>query len=536
MSEREPKTGPRPYLGPNASQRTGIRPIYRTPHPTGRRSPVPPLLSAHARGLPPPDATPASPGDGAANTLKILFVDDEPDLVPLIRQRFRSQIRAGEVALVFAADGVEALEHLRGDPEIEVVVTDINMPRMDGLTLLGELPGLGRRTRAVVVTAYGDMENIRTAMNKGAFDFLTKPIDMEDLQITLGQAREAVEHDREADRIRRLLSTQVSDKIAQWLIDHPDALDRTENREVSVLMSDLSGFSQLAERLAPERVVELLNVYLRAMTEVVDAYDGAIDEFIGDAVLAIFGAPPPMPDHAVRATACAVAMQQKIAEVNATLGERGLPALEMTAAVNSGEVVVGQIGSAKRAKYGVVGSAVNMTGRLQSLAVSGEVLISDSTYRAAGGAAGPIRLDGTRKVSVKGFAEPIDIHSVAAVEGVGGGDVPDTEAALAPLPRPVPFDLAVLDGKEVTNADHAGQIVALSATGAQATIPSEIDARTDVRLSFRLADLGADGDGTTSLYAKVVGVTDAGDGQCEAVLRFSSVPPVAADAFARLAG
>ena len=261
--------------------------------------------------------------------IKILFVDDEPDLVPLIRQKFRSQVRAGTVALVFAADGVEALEHLREDHDIEVIVTDINMPRMDGLTLLGELGELGRRTRAVVVTAYGDMENIRTAMNKGAFDFLTKPIDMDDLQITLAQAREAVERDREADRVRRTITRYLSDKIAHAVLSDPAATGSSERREVSVLMSDISGFSQLSERLEPERVVELLNVYLGAMTEVVDAHEGAIDEFIGDAVLVIFGAPLEMADHALQATACAVAMQNRMASVNEELESRGLPPLKI---------------------------------------------------------------------------------------------------------------------------------------------------------------------------------------------------------------
>ena len=487
----------------------------------------------------PPDGPGAPAAAEAPGLLKILFVDDEPDLVPLIRQRFRRQIRRGEVELVFASDGVEALERLRDDAEIEVVVTDINMPRMDGLTLLGHLPSLGRRTRAVVVTAYGDMENIRTAMNKGAFDFLTKPIDMEDLQVTLDQAREAVERDREADRIRRTILRYLSEDIGTWVMDNLDAVRATEKREVSVLMSDIAGFSQLAERLDPERVVELLNIYLGAMTEVVDEYEGAIDEFIGDAVLVIFGAPRRMEDHATRATACAVAMQTKMAEVNETLRARGLPELEMTAAVNSGEVVVGQIGSEKRAKYGVVGTAVNMTGRLQSLAVPGEVLISDPTYQAAGGEGGPLTLEGSRRVSVKGFAEPIAIHSVSAVDGSGAvsGDV----GALTPLDDPIPFGLAVLDGKEVTNADHAGEITALARTGARVRIHADVEQRTDVRLTFRLADLGAptaeaddDTPGQTSLYAKVVEVVDAGDGRCEGQLRFSSVSPAAADAFARL--
>jgi adenylate cyclase len=460
--------------------------------------------------------------------IKILFVDDEPDLVPLIRQKFRAQVRAGTVALVFAADGVEALEHLRDDLDIEVVVTDINMPRMDGLTLLGELSDLGRRTRAVVVTAYGDMENIRTAMNKGAFDFLTKPIDMDDLQITLGQAREAVERDREADRVRRTITRYLSDKIANAVLADPDVTGSSEKRHVSVLMSDISGFSQLAERLEPERVVEMLNVYLGAMTEVVDDHDGAIDEFIGDAVLVIFGAPLEMADHALQATACAVAMQNRMASVNEDLAARGLPSLKMTAAVNSGEVVVGTIGSESRAKYGVVGSAVNLTARIQTMAVPGEVLISETTYRDAGGEAGPVRLDGTRRVSLKGFAEPIAIHSVAEVSGVQDGAVPHNEADLVPLDEPMPFGLAVLDGKEITNDAHGGTFIALSATGARARVGTSLDTRADVRLTVALED------GPASIYAKVLEVLSTDQGQTEAHLRFSSVPPAAAEAFARL--
>ncbi len=467
--------------------------------------------------------TPIAPPMSEA--IKILFVDDEPDLVPLIRQKFRSQVREGNLTLVFAADGVEALEHLQNDPDIEVVVTDLNMPRMDGLTLLGRLGELDRRTKSVVVTAYGDMENIRTAMNRGAFDFLTKPIDMSDLEITLDQARAAVERDREADRVRRTITRYLSDKIAKAVLENPDAVQQSEKREVSVLMSDIAGFSQLAERLEPERVVEVLNVYLGAMTEVVDEFEGAIDEFIGDAVLVIFGAPLGMADHAARAVACAVAMQARMIDVNATLAERGLPGLEMTAAVNSGEVVVGTIGSETRAKYGVVGSPVNLTARIQTLAAPGEVLISDMTYRDGGGEGGPVRLAETRRVSLKGFSEPIAIHSVEAVEGDRGGAVPQDDATLRPLDEPLPFDLTTLDGKELGPAAHTGEIVALSKTGAQARVSADVEPRSDVCLAFQGLD------GPTSVYAKVLDVN--ADGH-ELRLRFSSVPPEAAEVFSRL--
>ncbi len=117
--------------------------------------------------------------------LKILVVDDEPDVPLLIRQRFRKQIQANEMAFRFAATGLEALAALEAEHDVDIVLSDINMPEMDGLTLLGEITGRGPTPKAVMVSAYGDMDNIRAAMNRGAFDFVTKPIDFADLQTTI---------------------------------------------------------------------------------------------------------------------------------------------------------------------------------------------------------------------------------------------------------------------------------------------------------------------------------------------------------------
>ena len=450
--------------------------------------------------------------------IKILFVDDEPDLAPLIRQKFRRAAREGSIELAFASDGQEALDLLKADPEIRLVVTDINMPRMDGLVLLGHLSDLAQRPKAVVVTAYSDMENIRTAMNRGAFDFLTKPIDLADLEVTVGQARAAVEREREADRVREAFGRYLSDDIAQALLSDPEAFELGgERREVSVLMSDLSGFSQIAERLPPERTVELLNVYLGTMTEVVDAYGGAIDEFIGDAVLVIFGAPIARADHAERAVACAVAMQRAMAEVNEKLAALELPSLEMTAAVNTGTVVVGTIGSEKRAKYGVVGSPVNLTARIQTLAAPGEVVISEATRQAVGDA---LRLAQTREASLKGFAEPLPIHCVAGVLGSYDLWLPDVDDEAVDLPEPVAVTAGVLDGKQV-GAPIAGELVRLSRAAGLARLDAEVEDRADLRLELP----GVDG----QLYAKVVGQTDEGTR-----LRFSSVPPSVAEEIDRL--
>ena len=492
---------------------------------------VPPPPS-EALGAPPPAApgapAPTAPGVGAEAALKILFVDDEPDLAPLIRQTFRRHVRDGRYTLTFAGDGVEALQQLDADPEIEIVVTDLNMPRMDGLTLLGHLRQRERHHKAIVVTAYGDMENIRTAMNQGAFDFLTKPIDLSDLEATIGNARELVTREREAARVRQLIGTFLSEDVAAAVLANP-GLAAGQRREVSVLMSDLSGFSALAERLEPERVVELLNVYLGRMTDLVQRYGGTVDEFIGDAVLALFGAPVPREDHAARAVACAVSMQRDMPEVNAELARRGLPALEMVVAVNTGEVVVGNIGSERRAKYGVVGSPVNLTSRIQTLAAPGEVVISPTTLAAAGSGVVVAR---SQEVSLKGFATPLPIHFITAASFVAGVDdpgrdaganaldVPEDAAPLRPLAAPVPVRYHVLDGKQVAGEPAPGTIVALSATRLvlHGAMPAPL--RADIRLSLDAALGGA----TSDLYAKVLDAAPTPDGRHALTLRLTGVP------------
>src|SRR6266853_2512336 len=118
-------------------------------------------------------------------TATILFVDDEPDLEALVVQKFRRQIRDGAVAFMFAHDGIEALASIEQHPHVDMVVSDINMPRMDGLSLLAKLQETDEKKSTIIVSAYGDMSNIRIAMNRGAFDFLTKPVNFEDLELTI---------------------------------------------------------------------------------------------------------------------------------------------------------------------------------------------------------------------------------------------------------------------------------------------------------------------------------------------------------------
>lgn len=365
----------------------------------------------------------------------ILVVDDEPDVADLIRQRFKRHVKSGDFYFVAAMDGIEALEALDRNDEIDVVLTDIRMPRMDGLTLLSRLGELDRLLRSIVVTAYGDMQNLRTAMNRGAFDFLTKPLDLDDLEITIDKAIRSVEQQKRAEHVRELFGRYLSPDILASLLREPAALALGgERRRVTLLMSDLCGFTSLSERLPPEQVVELLNVYLGRMTDVIARYNGTIDEFIGDAIFVIFGAPIRSEGHALRAVACAVDMQLAMQDVNTRLNELNLPWIEMGIAVNTGEVVVGNIGSARRAKYGVVGSPVNLVSRMEGCTAGGQILISESTLLDAGPG---VRTSRKFDVAAKGFSAPVSLYEV---DGVGSPhhltlpDLPDAARRPSRLP------------------------------------------------------------------------------------------------------
>ena len=447
--------------------------------------------------------------------LHILVVDDEPDLEPLIRQKFRRRVRKGDLVFTFAADGLDALEKLEADPLIDVVLTDINMPRMDGLALLARIGELERLLKSVVVTAYGDMQNIRTAMNRGAFDFLTKPIDLEDLEITINKAQEQVALQKKAEQVRATFGRYLSDDVVSVLLEQPEALKLGgEKRKLSILMSDLRGFSNISERFPPERVVEFLNIYLGYMADVITTYNGTIDEFIGDAILVIFGAPFLREDDASRAVACAVAMQQAMKTVNAELADGGFPALEMGIGINTGEVVVGNIGSAKRTKYGVVGSHVNLTGRIESYTVGGQILISESTLREAGEA---VEIGKEMKLSAKGFSEPISIFEV---EGIGAPfhlKRPAPADRPARLAEPWSFHYTILDGKHMTGETASGDILHLSPSSAiiRTTHPLELMSNLNLHLSTSDAPDAHEGE----LYAKVV------EAEAETYkIRFTAVP------------
>ena len=249
-------------------------------------------------------------------TARILVVDDEPDLELLIVQRFRRQIREGQLSFAFASDGVHALAMLADATDFDMVQCAINRPRMDGLTLLGRLQERDDHLATVIVSAYGDMVNIRTAMNRGAFDFLTKPIDFTDLETTIEKTlrNRAITlgyrlRQQAAERARAQLARYFSPSLVEILAADTDEIDLgAQRRDITAMFTDVTNFTSLVERLPPATIGPLLNDYFAGMTGIVFDHGGALVKIIGDGMNILFGAPTDQPDHAERAVTCALAL------------------------------------------------------------------------------------------------------------------------------------------------------------------------------------------------------------------------------------
>ena len=213
--------------------------------------------------------------------------------------------------------------------------------------------------------------------------------------------------------ISKVFGRYLTDEVANALLASPEALTLGgELRTVTILMSDLRGFTPMSQERTPEEVVQILNIYLGKMIDVITKHGGAIDEIIGDAILVLFGAPLAAEDDTERAVACALEMQAAMAEVNAINTRKDLPPLEMGIGINTGDVVVGNIGSEKRMKYSVVGDPVNLTARIESFTVGGQILISASTRQTL---QDKVRIDGQLRVKMKGMSDPVTIYEAGGL-------------------------------------------------------------------------------------------------------------------------
>lgn len=313
---------------------------------------------------------------------KILVADDEVDLEMLIKQKFRRQIREQKYEFVFALNGNEAIEKLQANPDVSIVLTDINMPEMDGLSLLTKLTASSPLIKAVMVSAYGDMENIRTAMNRGAFDFVCKPVNFEDLELTIEKTIQHVKQIKDtlqAIKENNILRMYVDENVLKFMgtREYESSLMSNESVEATIVFIDICSFTTISENEPADAVVKLLNKYFDVMVKEILTQGGHVDKFIGDAIMAVFKGEY----HLDRAVEASLAVRKEIEEQpGQTAGSAFLP--KVAIGINSGEVISGNIGSAnlRRLDYTVVGDVVNTAQRLQSAAGAGQIFLNEQCY------------------------------------------------------------------------------------------------------------------------------------------------------------
>ncbi len=342
---------------------------------------------------------------------KILVVDDETDLQVLIKQKFRKKIRSREYEFVFAINGNDALNRLEEHSDIDLVLSDINMPEMDGLTLLSRINEKNSIIKSVIVSAYGDMENIRMAMNRGAFDFVTKPVDFNDLELTIEKTLKYVRQLREtlkAIKENNILKMYVDENVLNFMDtrEYESSLMASETVEASVVFIDICSFTQISENEPPDMVVSLLNSYFDTMVKHIIEYNGFIDKFIGDAVMAVFRGK----HHLDRAIEASLAVRSEIERLP-SIKEHVTYKPKVSIGINSGEMVSGNIGSEslKRLDYTVIGDVVNTAQRLESKANQGQIVITEESYEKVKEFFKCNRLG---EIKVKNKANPIVVYEV----------------------------------------------------------------------------------------------------------------------------
>lgn len=470
-----------------------------------------------------PRAEEAPPeGEGGAREAVLVVDDSRTNRDILCRV-----LRAHGYRAAAAEDGARALS-LVARERFDAILLDVNMPGISGMGVLAALRGLRSAAElpVLMVTTQGGGEDIADSLRRGANDHVTKPIDFDVMlarlatQLALKRSREelsrlAAELSLRGEFIRKTFGRYLSDDVVSRLLATPEAQRLGgEAREVTILMTDVRSFTTMTENMPPEQVMALLNGYLGEMARILVARGGTIVEFIGDAVLAVFGAPFAAADDARRAVTCALEMELAMEEVNDRNAAAGLPPLEMAVAVHTGVVVIGNIGSEARTKYGVVGAQINLTARIESCAVGRQILISETTRAAAG----PDLVLGERhELSVKGFQSRVVVHDLL---GLGELLLPERRASLRPLGWDLRITCATVTGKRTDAEPREARMVALSLTGATLRLSPRPAAFTNLQLRLP-GTLGEQLGG--ELHAKVVAV----DPEAEDTVQvcFTSAPP-----------
>jgi adenylate cyclase len=465
----------------------------------------------------------------------VLLVDDQAMVCEAVRR-----LLVGETDIIFRScqDPTAALA-LSATILPTVILQDLVMPQVDGLTLVRQFRAADhtRDVPLIVLSTQEDPKIKAEAFACGANDYIVKLPDKLELiariryhsrgYISLLERNEAFAALQESGRqlekrnrlIRETFGRYLSDEVVNNLLETPEGLNLGgEKREVTVMMTDLRGFTALAERLAPEEVVATINNYFEVMTEVIAGYGGTINELIGDGLLVVFGAPLRRSDHAEAAVACALAMQLAMGQVNEKNRAQGLPRVEMGVGLNTGEVVVGNVGSARRAKYTIVGSNVNLAARIESYAAGEQIMISNSTRAAVEGL---VEVDRSIEVSPKGVKEPIRIYEAVGMGGRHALHLPRDEELLRPLTTTINMRFIVIDDKQASGPFFEGQLIAASERQWDIHTSEIVDAFANLKIELlttgRVSISG-------NIYGKVVRTPPDGAREHVMRVRLTSIP------------
>jgi adenylate cyclase len=457
---------------------------------------------------------------------RILVVDDTPANIQVLSSTLKEKGYQISVA-TSGGQALGAVARLRPD----LILLDVMMPEMDGFETCQRLKesSLTSDIPVIFLTARTETADIVRGFEAGAVDYVAKPFNAWELlarvntHLTIDQLRRTLagknaELARAHELVRRVFGRYVSEEIAECLLESPEALALGgEEREVTMLMSDLRGFTAMAARQTPQEVIEFLNLYLEEMVEVISRYQGTIDEIIGDGILVLFGAPVRCEDHAGKAVTCGLAMQLAMTKVNQQLTAKGAPELEMGIGIHTGQVIVGNIGSARRTKYTAIGSNVNLAGRIESFSTGGQILISEKTREKI---RAPLRIDEEFQVEPKGAARSLHLFEIGAIGHPYNLELAPRSKAMVSLPQPIPVHFTVLEEKFVGRTVYEGRLVTVS--GSEAGIECELTMAPLSNLKIELEPV-AGGCPGGEIYAKVASA-DSGVSHNTRV-RFTAVSP-----------
>ena len=474
---------------------------------------------------------------------KVLVVDDEKSMRFTLREFLRDAgYEVGVAENVDEAIGMLAAENF------DVVISDIIMPRITGIKLLKSIKEKSPNVQVILMTGEPSIETASEAVRAGAFDYLSKPIDEEQLLKTVANAVKVKALDDERRRlaeelairnkelndankfIKQTFGRYVSDDFVESMLKSPDKLELGgEQRIVTVLMSDLRAFTSISERMMPSKIIELMNMYFEKMVDVILEFGGTIDGIIGDAILVVFGAPKEYQDHASRAVACAITMQRAMESVNRTNKQCGFPEIEMGIGVHTGVVIVGNIGSKRHTKYGVLGRNVNLAGRIESITIGGQILISESSRSLI---AEPLTLGSQIVIDPKGAKSTMTLHEVWGIGGDFNIALDRLEPRFSEIPNGLEVKFSVLEEKFVGRAVFEGKFLKIAPKEAIMESHTALEPLNNLRICIKIEVLGVMME-DEHVYGKVVEYkTDRDDHYC---VRFTSISPNIQSYFKRLA-